>query len=594
MTEEPQLGLSRHFEAGPQDLPPPSRALDHLKSKLDAKPTAGRGAGYERIRKLLRRALGAYKTEDYGECCQLTLEALDIDQNHPQANHVMAVGLERLGELHKAIQFYERALALDPSDLEIYFNLGLVAWRLKMYEAAERLFRIYIDRAPEKAEGFNNLGGVLRDQGKFESAIDVLRGAIYRLPEEPQLWNSLGTVLMETDAIGQARIFLEEAIRLKPDYGRAFHNLGYLLNHIGPFDEALDAYDKALELPLPPSDKVETEHARAICLFHLGRLEEGFKQWEVRTEARYKAAPAYGFRIPRWQGEPLEGKKLLLIAEQGLGDEIMFASAMPDLIAEVGPAGKVAIACAPRLTTLFGRSFPTEIVGSYQDLKQSERQIRNVPWLGKLGTVDFYSPFGSTLQYRRRDIRDFESKPPLLKPDTEKARAWRERLGVLGPGPYVGVCWKSLVMTAKRAKFYSPIEHWGAIFAVPGAKFINLQYGDCAADIKEAQDRFGVTIHNFEDLDLKIDLDGNAALCSALDLMITAPNAASAIAGGVGLEVWFITLCEVWPQLGTDRMPWYPETRVFVPTTYGDFADGLARAGQALRERIETSRASAA
>src|SRR5262249_35494399 len=160
---------------------------------------------------------------------------------------------------------------------------------------------------------------------------------------------------------------------------------------------------------------------------------------------RFRGAPIYGFRLPFWAGETLEGKRVLLVAEQGLGDEIMFANAVPDIVREVGPTGKVLIACAPRLVPLFGRSFPQALTGPYRDAKPNGRQLRMVPWLDKAGQVDYWAPFGTLLRYRREEIGQFAGQLPLFKADPERVAFWRARLAELGPGPYVGISWKSLV-----------------------------------------------------------------------------------------------------------------------------------------------------
>jgi hypothetical protein len=141
----------------------------------------------------------------------------------------------------------------------------------------------------------------------------------------------------------------------------------------------------------------------------------------------------------------------------------------------------------------------------------------------------------------------------------------------LGPGPYVGICWRSMVLTTQRRKFFSPLEVWQGPLTLPGAKIINLQYGDCAADLAFARDKMGATITNFEDLDLKNNLDDNAALCAALDLVVAAPTAAAALAAGTGTETWFLTAGRVWPQLGTETYPWYAKTRVLTPQAFGDW-----------------------
>ena len=120
---------------------------------------------------------------------------------------------------------------------------------------------------------------------------------------------------------------------------------------------------------------------------------------------------------------------------------------------------------------------------------------------------------------------------------------------------------------------------------MPGVSFVNLQYGDASAEIARAKALFGVDIHTVEGLDLKNDLDGAAALSAACDLVISAPTVASALAGAVGTEVWFLTAGPVWPQLGTDHYPWYRASRCFAPETFGNWSDVMPRLSAALRER---------
>src|SRR5262249_43576504 len=158
----------------------------------------------------------------------------------------------------------------------------------------------------------------------------------------------------------------------------------------------------------------------------------------------------------------------------------------------------------------------------FQDAKHNGRVLRQVPWLDKAGHMDFWAPFATTLQYRRSCIEDFASDIPLLKADPARVAFWRARLSAVGRGPFAGLAWKSLVLTGRRDKFHAPIRQWAPVLSTPGVTFVNLQYGDCTADLTEARERLGVTIHNFEDLDIKNNLDDNAALCTALDLAITA------------------------------------------------------------------------
>src|ERR1700760_1564068 len=129
-----------------------------------------------------------------------------------------------------------------------------------------------------------------------------------------------------------------------------------------------------------------------------------------------------------------------------------------------------------------------------------------------------------------------------------------------------------MMLGAKRAKYFSAIDLWGPILQTPGVSFVNLQYGDCAEEIARAEEMFGITIHQMDGLNLRDDIDGTAALTTALDLVISAPTAAAAIAASVGSQVWFVAAGRTWPQLGTDEYPWYANTRVLSPQKFGDWA----------------------
>lgn len=535
------------------------------------------------VRKILVKALKAYKRGDFGAAALRALEATRIDENCAQGYHALALALEGLGELHKALTMYERALKLDPTDPEIYLNLGLVAWKLRMFEGAEKFFRLYSDMRPDHHSGYNNLGGVLRDQGRYDDAIETLRGAIHRMPEQAELWNTLGTVAVEQGSIAESRAFYAEALRLSPRMARAYHNIAYAVSHTGPLDEALCHYDKAIKLTRGTNDLLEMRHGRALCLLGLGRLAEGWAEWEVRHDPRFRGSLIYALNVPRWQGEALEGKRLVIMGEQGLGDEIMFASGYRELCDQIGPDGKLMIACDLRLAPLFQRSFPKAEIRGYVNKRHNGKGVRVLPWLCDVPPVDLFSPNGSTLRFVRPDITSFSTTEPLLVPDPDRVAYWQEKLRALGPGPFVGVCWRSMVATGARAKYFSPMEAFEPVFKTAGVTFVNLQYGDSAADRAFAKERFGVEIHDFAELDLKDALDDNAALCAALDLVLSAPTAAGALAGAVGTEVWLLAIGYVWPMLGTpDRFPWFVNSRVLMPPEYADWPALMDNVGREL------------
>jgi tetratricopeptide (TPR) repeat protein len=532
---------------------------------------------------ILRRSIKAWRGGDIARAGRLALQATAADETNAQAYHLLAMSLERMGHLHKALVTYERAFELDPDDPDLLINLGLTAWGLKMKDGATDMFRRFIKQRPDSPLGYNNLGTILCEVGEADTAIATLREALLRMPAEPILWNSLATVLAECGRAEESIVFYREALRLAPHFARPWHNLGFAYSHLGALEEALDAYDHALARAVDPTEIMEGKHSRSVCLIGMGRLEEGFREHEIRHAPRFRCHVHHMLKAPMWNGEPLAGKRLLVVGEQGLGDELMFANILPDLARAVGPRGRLQIAVDPRLVNLFARTFPDAQVGTYDDRKiigsDGGQEVRFIPWAGE---PDYYAPMGTPLQFLRKRVEDFPAEPLLLKPNRKRKEEFRRRLGASRNGPFVGICWRSMMQDIKRQKYFSPLDAWGAVLKTQGVTFVNVQYGECREDLARASAQHGVDIVAFEDLDLKNDIEGAAALSAALDLVISAPTAAAAIAAATGTEVWFLTAGRTWPQLGTDRFPWYAKTRVLSPQKFGDWDELMPRAALTL------------
>ncbi|MEI9990253.1 MAG: tetratricopeptide repeat protein [Rhizomicrobium sp.] len=552
--------------------------LEMLQEEVDAAVARKTSNG------MLRRAIKAWRRGDIVRSGQLALESTGIDETNSKAYHVLGMALERMGHIHKALVTYERAFELDPDDPELLINLGLIAWNLKQIDGAARMFSLYIEACPESPLGYNNLGSVLCDMGEPERAIETLRAAIFRMPQEPILWNALATVLAEEGRAEESLVFYNESVRLDPKFARLHHNLGYAYAHLGMLKESLAAYETALAHVTDPSEKLETAHSRAICLIGMGRLEEGFREFEIRNNPRFRAYTNHLIKAPLWQGEDLLGKRIAVVGEQGLGDEFMFATILPDLARMVGDTGLLQIAVDPRLVPLFQRSFPNAEVGAYDDRTlidaDGNKPLRFMKFITDSQEPDYWAPMGSALRYLRKDIQDFPHEAFIL-PDQGRVANFRAALKAKGAGPYIGICWRSMMLAAKRAKYYSALDMWEPILRTQGVTFVNLQYGDAAAEIASVREKFGIEIHAL-DVDLKDDIDGAAALSAAVDLAICAPTAAAANAAAVGTEVWFLTAGRTWPQLGTDEYPWYRKTQVYSPEKFGDWASLIPQVAERL------------
>lgn len=581
-------GIESRTGAGPQEQT--LTKFETLGGEADQETAAAR----RESNTLIRRSVKAWRRGDVVRAGKYALRATETDQTNAKAFHMLALALEKMGHRHKALVTFEHSYRLDPDDPELLLNLGLTAWALKMNEGAAGLFRQFIARSPDSPLGYNNLGSVLYEMGDAETAIETLRAAIYRMPGEAILWNALATVLAEDGRCEESLVFYQESIRLDPRFSRPWHNLGYAYMHLGRLEDALHSYDEALARAVDEADIRECRHSRSMCLIGMGRLEDGWTQYEIRNDPRFRTYVHHMIDAPVWNGEPLAGKRVLIVGEQGLGDEFMFANVLDEVQAAVGPEGKLQIAVEQRLIALFQRSFPLAQVGGYDDrvLQHPDgvKELRFVPWAVNAARPDFYALMGTPLQYFRRRIEDFPGRP-FLVPDLARVAEFRARLEAAGPGPYVGICWRSMKLDAKRHKYYSALDEWGPILKTPDVRFVNAQYGDCRDELARAEQHHNVAVTAFDDLDLKNDIDGAAALSAALDLVISAPTAAAAVAAAVGTETWFLTAGRCWPQLGTDHYPWYRAAPVFSPEKFADWPALLAEVGASLGAFARKTRA---
>lgn len=518
----------------------------------------------------LREALAHYKKGEWANAAVAAAKAAEAHARCTTAYHLLALALGNLGQRTKAFEMFERALALDPTNAAIYLDVGNAAWNARWLDDSEKALRAYLELRPHCPIGSSSLAGCLRDAGRFDDALAVVTSALAHTPNAADLWNARGTILCEQLDFAGAIACHAKAQRLGPNAPQAFHNAGLAHTNAGNFREAAVNFTRALDLGTNDRERAEIRHARALCLAAAGKLSEAWPDYEERHNPSFAQATAFAIAAPRWQGEELTGRKLLVIGEQGLGDEIMFASMIDDLIGRAGPGGKVMLAVDQRLVPLFRRSFPAAHVGAELYMKDNGRPTRIVPWATGDLAPDAFTALGSPLQHLRPSIDTFPARA-YLKPDAARVRYWLNRLAALGPGPYVGISWKSMLVTPQRAKFFSTLEQWAPVLDKTSVKFINLQYGDCQAERDAVCAKLGVTIHNLSGLDLTNDIDDKAALCDALDLVISAPTAPAMLAAAVGTETWLVTATRLWQQLGTDRYPWYANTRVLTPDRFADW-----------------------
>nr|WP_158597890.1 tetratricopeptide repeat protein [Noviherbaspirillum saxi] len=498
-------------------------------------------------------------------------KSLQLAPNHPEALNNLGLTLKGMLKEKEAIAYYRRALAVRPDYADAYNNLGGALETIGELDEAEQYLRKALVLNPHLADAYYNLGMVLKGKDRFEESVHCFLRGMEMKPGVAIAYDHLGSIYKFWGRFDEALTCLDRAILMKPSLYSAHNNRGAVLEELGRFDEALAEYERAVELD---PNEATPRWNQAFLFLRQGILDRGWEAHELRLKV---GQVLERFPYPQWDGSSLENKTILVYAEQGLGDEILFASCFADIIAR---AKHCVIECEPRLAPLFTRTFPTATVVGAPRFE--------IGWLVNIPKIDVQIPAGSLPRFFRPTLDSFPARPQYLIPDAGRVEHWRSRLALLGPGLKVGICWRSGLRKGERHKYYSQISQWGAIFAVPGVHFVNLQYGECAEELLEAEQLFGIKIASYSDIDLRNDIDDSAALMASVDLMICASTSVSEIGGAVGVEQYrYDPFGRHWDVLGcSDRMPWHPSIRLFQQHTQYDWDTQLATVAAVLKERV--------
>lgn len=510
--------------------------------------------------------------------------ALELDPDHAPAHNNVGIVLERQGKRDEAIAAYRSALELDPDLTVARNNLGnALQAHGDQEEAVANLMRA-VEEDPGNVVALNNLAVGLRELDRKEEAVVWYERALEVEPEAVTTILNLGRVLKELGRNDEAHVQFTRAYELDPDNAQAVVWYGVGLREVGRLDEAVAMFRRGLEL-LP--DSADAHGNLGMTLAIQGHMEEAIREYRVATELRpeddsivfclslalvatgrlgegwdlFDRGFGAGQRqprsfgdIPTWDGSDLSGKTVMVWREQGVGDEILFASCYQDL---VDRADHVIIECEPRLRRLFARSFPTATVRAQPPPHEGESEPRN------LGDFDVQVAAGSVPRYVRRDVRDFPTRNAFLVPDPDRVAFWRARVARFGAGLNVGISWRSRINQGLRGRLYTALPDWGPVLGVEGVNWVNLQYDDCSEELAEAERVHGVTIHTWDDIDLMMDLDNVAALTTALDLVIAPGNAVSHMAASLGVPDWQMDLPDDYSSLGMAGYLWMPTMRRF-------------------------------
>lgn len=482
---------------------------------------------------------------------------LAIQPKHVDALGMLGVASAQTGNYTVAIRALSKSVSLNPANAMLHSNLGQALVKAGKHEEALEHFLTAVNLADTHAPAHYDLGCMLRRLNRMEEAIISFERALLLAPGSPEILSNLGAALRQQARHREAINSLEKALEVKPEFLEALVNIGVTHQELGNLDCAMKYLDQAVEVD--PTD-ADAHMNLAICYLLKGELSRGWQEYQWRWKQSDKLQRS--FNLPEWDGTDLQEKKLLVYAEQGIGDEIMFASCIPELVTH---SRQVMLDCEPRLAPLFQRSFPqVKVHGQYQN--------EDSTWLEEVGGADVKVATGTLPRFLRPNLNRFPGHAGFLIADEKFRLRWQSRLDELD-GTKVGISWEGGGTALGSCIRSIPLDMWQPLFDIPGLSFINLQYGECQEQLDAVMSRTGTRIWDWPDSDPLKDLDDFAAQIASLDLVISIDNSTAHLAGALGVPTW--TLLPHTPDwrwmLERRDSPWYPSMRLYRQPEQGDW-----------------------
>ena len=569
------------------------------------------------------------RTGDPPRAEQLARQLVRAEPADPQGRHVLANSLHAQGKLVEAVEHYREALRLNPNSAEAAYDFGIVCVQQNQFDDAISAFQQTVRLNPTFVPAHSNLAKALRTQnrpnealfhyrqalalkpddvdtrncvgsvccglGLVEEAITSFQEALRLKPDSVDAHNGIGIAYREQSRLDEALAHFREAIRLRPDFVEAHNNLGIALTDLGRLAEALDAFGEALRLE--PDSSAAHDNQRSAPVYP-GRLEEAAAVTEVHSRhdvnhvlAHYNRSliwllqgdfrrgwPAYewrwrtkdslprSFSQPRWEGDALAGRTILLHAEQGLGDTLQFIR-YASLVKKRG--GRVLVECqAPLLKLLTG----------------CQGIDRLVPKGAALPAFDVHLPLLSLPAVFGADLDAIPAEVPYLHVSEKQVERWRQELASV-PGFKVGIAWQGSEKYKTDRWRSLPLAQFERLARVADISLISLQKGGGAQQLAGITGRFEVL-----DLGSRLDEEGafldTSAVMKNLDLVITSDTSIAHLAGALGVQVWVaLSAAPDWRWLlDREDSPWYPSMRLFRQMELGNWGEVFERIAQSLGE----------
>ena len=469
---------------------------------------------------LARAANEHHQAKRHAECETELRRLLALDRDNASAMHVLALTRFYLHDRDESIDWLGKAVALEPNNGRMQRDLGIL----------------------------------LHEAGRFDAALAATQRALALNPHDASTYNGLGAALSSLERPVDAIDAYRRALAIKPDYFECWANIAHAQQLLGAPDDAAASYRRALGIKV---DYAEAQCGLGLLALSRGDYAIGFTKLEWRWRLP-RMTPRHA-EWPAWQGEPLNGRTILLHAEQGAGDTIQCLRFVPEVAAR---GGRIVLELPPSLTRL-----ATSLAGGGEI----------VPTGGTLPAYDVQCALMSLPRVLGTRLETLPAAVPYLHPDAALAEQWSRRL--VGPGLKVGVAWAGNPEHSADRRRSIDVERLAPLFDVANVRFHSLQVGRRGDDAERPLHRTVV--------DLAPDLTNfaeTAAVIANLDLVLTVDTAVAHLAGALGRPCWvMLPFAPDWRWLsGRDDSPWYPTLRLFRQPAPGDWDSVIANVRAAL------------
>lgn len=567
-----------------------------------------------------------YKQGEFAEAAKNYYKAVELEPSFADAHYNLGNALKQTGDLRQAIESYRLSLKINPNDVEVLSEYGNALRDYGEFDQAIECYTkvlklnpsftdiqafldntieeqkeidnaineeiiqestipkaaqfmhqkaiIFYDKGnversmqnleaainfyPKYTEAYVTMGIILSKTEQTEKVIDSYKQAIKIDPEHAKAYNNLGTALKEKGEVKAAIQNYKKALNINPDYLLAYSNLGSALQEIGDVGAAIESYDNALKIE---PNSIGVNYNQSLAYLYRGDFKSGWAKYEWRWKKDKGKSYTLETTKPRWSSS--EKNRVLLWAEQGIGDEIMFASVIPDLYAS---CSKLIVKIDVRLIALFRRSFPEDIDFRLRDEAVSETEY------------DAHIPMGSLPLHFRQTIDSFKpaARGWLTACDIKASRLRRKLLSD-GSEILIGISWHSTFYRGGAEKKVMKLAQLAKKLDAPKVKLINLQYGDVNDELDSLQKETGIEVVQVPEIDNKTDIDDLAALIMACDKVVSISNVTIHLAGALGKEAQLLlaSLCDWrWGQSSKSSY-WYNSVRLYRQTKIDDWDNVL-------------------